>query len=66
MWWPTLWLTDAWADNRANNVDFIAQEIIRVGITVKLEHRGIIPALLRVLETLKPPKKEVAPKRKAS
>ncbi len=33
----TVWITYAWTDNRHNDVDFIAQELGRVGLTVKLD-----------------------------
>lgn len=33
----TLWLTYAWADNKARDVDYVAQELERAGLTVKLD-----------------------------
>ena len=33
----TVWITYAWADNEHHDVDFIAQELQRAGITVKLD-----------------------------
>jgi hypothetical protein len=33
----TIWLTYAWADNQANDVDFIAQELQQAGLLVKLD-----------------------------
>ena len=35
---PTIWLTCLWDDNKDGDVDFVAQELIRAGVTVKL-HR---------------------------
>lgn len=37
----TVWITYAWADNKDSDVDFIAQELGRVGITVKLDRWNI-------------------------
>jgi hypothetical protein len=36
-----LWLTYAWADNKQQDVDFIAQEIEAAGLTVKLDRWNI-------------------------
>lgn len=33
----TVWITYAWADNEHQDVDFIAQELQRAGLTVKLD-----------------------------
>jgi hypothetical protein len=33
----SVWLTYSWDDNREGDVDFIAQELIRVGLDVKLD-----------------------------
>ncbi len=33
----TVWITYAWADNQHNDVDFVAQELGRAGLTVKLD-----------------------------
>lgn len=33
----TVWITYAWADNEHHDVDFIAQELQRAGLTVKLD-----------------------------
>ena len=33
----TIWITYAWADNQHNDVDFVAQELERAGLTVKLD-----------------------------
>jgi hypothetical protein len=33
----TVWITYAWADNQHNDIDFVAQELGRVGLTVKLD-----------------------------
>jgi len=33
----TIWMTYAWVDNQAKDIDFIAQEIGATGITVKLD-----------------------------
>jgi hypothetical protein len=33
----TVWITYAWDDNRYGDVDFVAQELIRAGLTVKLD-----------------------------
>jgi hypothetical protein len=38
---PTLWLTYAWKDNEEGDVDFIAQELGRAGIDVKLDRWNI-------------------------
>ncbi len=37
----TIWITYAWADNRAGDVDFIAQELRGAGLTVKLDRWNI-------------------------
>jgi hypothetical protein len=37
----TVWITYAWADNKDSDVDFIAQELERSGITVKLDRWNI-------------------------
>lgn len=34
---PSLWITYAWADNRDSDVDFLAQELGRAGLSVKLD-----------------------------
>ena len=36
-----LWLTYAWADNKDNDVDFIAQELVQAGVSVKLDRWNI-------------------------
>ena len=33
----TIWITYAWADNEGRDVDFIAQELVRTGVNVKLD-----------------------------
>ncbi|MGE5809769.1 MAG: toll/interleukin-1 receptor domain-containing protein [Nitrospirota bacterium] len=33
---PTIWITYAWDDNTQCDVDFVAQELVRVGVQVKL------------------------------
>lgn len=38
---PTLWITYAWADNESGDVDFIAQELSRSGIEIKLDRWNI-------------------------
>lgn len=37
----TIWLTYAWDDNKNQDVDYIAQEIERAGVTVKLDRWNI-------------------------
>jgi hypothetical protein len=37
----TIWLTYAWDDNLAGDVDFISQEIVRAGVQVKLDRWNI-------------------------
>jgi hypothetical protein len=37
----TLWLTYAWQDNRDNDVDFVAQELVRAGVQIKLDRWNI-------------------------
>ncbi|HBI24136.1 MAG: hypothetical protein A2Y48_05895 [Nitrospirae bacterium RIFCSPLOW2_12_42_9] len=37
----TLWLTYAWSDNKNSDVDYIAQELVRSGINVKLDRWNI-------------------------
>jgi len=37
----TVWITYAWADNQDQDVDFIAQELQRVGLEVKLDRWNI-------------------------
>ncbi|WP_225765077.1 toll/interleukin-1 receptor domain-containing protein [Stenotrophomonas sp. Marseille-Q4652] len=37
----TVWISYAWADNQHNDVDFIAQELERAGLTVKLDRWNI-------------------------
>jgi hypothetical protein len=37
----TIWVTYAWDDNKHGDVDFIAQELERVGLTVKLDRWNI-------------------------
>lgn len=36
-----LWLTYAWTDNKDHDVDFIAQELLRAGVSVKLDRWNI-------------------------
>lgn len=38
---PTIWITYAWADNEHGDVDFVAQELGRCGLTVKLDRWNI-------------------------
>lgn len=38
---PTLWITYAWADNASGDIDFIAQELGRAGIQIKLDRWNI-------------------------
>jgi hypothetical protein len=38
---PTIWITYAWDDNTQCDVDFVAQELVRVGVQVKLGHWNI-------------------------
>lgn len=33
----TIWITYAWTDNQHNDVDFVAQELSRAGVSVKLD-----------------------------
>lgn len=33
----TVWITYAWADNKHGDIDFVAQELQRAGLTVKLD-----------------------------
>jgi TIR domain len=35
------WLTYCWADNRDHDVDYIAQELTRAGLTVRLDRRDL-------------------------
>jgi hypothetical protein len=37
----TIWITYAWDDNTNGDVDFVAQELVRVGVQVKLHHWNI-------------------------
>ncbi len=37
----TIWITYAWADNKNDDVDFVAQELINAGLTVKLDRWNI-------------------------
>jgi len=37
----TVWLTYAWEDNKSGDVDFVAQELQRCGLTVKLDRWNI-------------------------
>jgi hypothetical protein len=37
----TIWITYAWADNKDSDVDFVVQELIRTGLTVKLDRWNI-------------------------
>lgn len=37
----TAWITYAWKDNQDSDVDFIAQELIRAGLTIKLDRWNI-------------------------
>ncbi len=37
----TIWLTYAWDDNTQCDVDFVAQELVRVGVQVKLDRWNI-------------------------
>jgi hypothetical protein len=37
----TVWITYAWDDNTQCDVDFVAQELVRVGVQVKLGHWNI-------------------------
>ena len=37
----TIWLTYSWNDNTDGDVDFIAQELIRAGVNVKLDRWNI-------------------------
>jgi len=47
----TIWLTYAWADNTQGDVDFVAQELINVGLRVKLD-RWTIEAGKRLWEQI--------------
>lgn len=38
----TVWLSYAWADNQHQDVDFIAQELGRAGVTVRLDRWNIV------------------------
>lgn len=40
---PKLWLTYAWTDNEAEQVDYVAQEIERQGIEVRIDRTRLIP-----------------------
>lgn len=46
-----VWITYAWADNQAGDVDFIAQELQRHGLTVKLD-RWTLRAGMRLWEQI--------------
>ena len=37
----TVWITYAWADNTDGDVDYVAQELMRAGLTVKLDRWNI-------------------------
>jgi hypothetical protein len=37
----TIWITYAWEDNTNGDVDFVAQELVRAGVHVKLHHWNI-------------------------
>jgi hypothetical protein len=37
----TIWLTYAWADNSDGDIDFIAQELVRSGVSIKLDRWNI-------------------------
>ncbi len=37
----TIWITYAWDDNKHSDVDFVAQELVRAGVQVKLDHWNI-------------------------
>ena len=37
----TIWVTYAWDDNTQCDVDFVAQELVRVGVQVKLDRWNI-------------------------
>ena len=39
---PKLWLTYAWVDNEAEQVDYIAQEIGRCGIEVHIDRTRLV------------------------
>ena len=47
----TIWLTYAWEDNRNQDVDYVAQELIRAGVNVRLD-RWAIGAGLRLWEQI--------------
>lgn len=34
---PTAWLTYAWGDNKAGDVDFLAQELTQAGVDIRLD-----------------------------
>ncbi len=38
---PTIWITYAWNDNTQYDVDFVAQELVRVCVQVNLDHWNI-------------------------
>jgi hypothetical protein len=38
----SIWLTYAWVDNEAKDIDFVVQELRREGLTVKLDREQII------------------------
>ena len=37
----TIWMTYAWTDNSEGDVDFVSQELVRAGLTVKLDRWNI-------------------------
>jgi hypothetical protein len=37
----TIWITYAWEDNKGSDVDFIAQELVKIGLVVKLDRWNI-------------------------
>lgn len=40
---PKLWLTYAWADNATGDVDYLAQELRKVGVDVRLDRWDLLP-----------------------
>lgn len=50
----TIWLTYSWEDNKASDVDFVAQELNRAGIAVKLDrwNLGVGRRLWEQIESL--------------
>ena len=50
---PTIWITYAWDDNKQCDVDFVAQELVRIGVEVKLDRWNILTGR-RLWEQIEP------------